>query len=155
MGANAYWKGFGAHSRRAGMESCKSTSDWKADFNAMMSLPGNFTTLHIPYSLRCNIFSAVPAAITTGGRILVNMGVDRYHYGPGKRDLLKVIQAYGFDWIAGVVVGWDDLHLEGIFASGITAGLLAKQIDDVRSILSTVPGYSPAVQIGHIDTWDE
>jgi glucan endo-1,3-beta-D-glucosidase len=155
IGANAYWKGLGAHSRRAGMGGCKSTSDWKADFNAMMNLPGNFTTLRFPYSLHCNIFSAVPAAIATGGHILVNMGVGRYHYGPGKRDLLKAIQAYGFDWIAGVVVGWDDLHLEGEYPQGITASLLAKQIDDVRSILSAAPGYSPAVQIGHIDTWDE
>jgi hypothetical protein len=76
IGANAYWKGFAAHSRRAGTGGCKSTPDWKDDFNAMMNLPGNFTTLRIPISLHCDMFSAVPAAIATGGHILANMGVD-------------------------------------------------------------------------------
>jgi exo-beta-1,3-glucanase (GH17 family) len=69
--------------------------------------------------------------------------------------LLKAIQAHGFDWIAGVVVGWDDLNLGPIFSSGRAISLLAKQINDVRSILSAVLGYSPAVQMGHIDTWDK
>jgi glucan endo-1,3-beta-D-glucosidase len=148
-GANAYWKGFNVQATLAD-GSCKSQSDWEADFNTMKSLPGAFTSMRVYASSDCNtLVNAVPAAIATGGQILVGVWAeDAAHYDAEKQALLKAVQTYGFDWVVAVSVG-----SEGLYRGDTTASTLAQQIYDVRGMLSTVSGYSTSVQVGHVDTW--
>ena len=148
-GANAYWKGFNVQATLAD-GSCKSQSDWEADFNTMKSLPGAFTSMRVYASSDCNtLVNAIPAAIATGGQILVGVWAeDAAHYDAEKQALLKAVQTYGFDWVVAVSVGSEDLY-----RGDTTASTLAQQIYDVRGMLSTVSGYSTSVQVGHVDTW--
>ncbi|KAF4630268.1 hypothetical protein G7Y89_g7870 [Cudoniella acicularis] len=148
-GANAYWKGFNVQANLAN-GACKSQSDWENDFNTMKSLPGGFGSIRVYASSDCNtLANAVPAAIATGGTILVGVWAeDANHYNAEKQALLSAVQQYGFGWIVAVSVGSEDLY-----RGDTTASTLAQQIYDVRGMLSTVPGYSTNVQVGHVDTW--
>ncbi|TVY33757.1 putative glucan endo-1,3-beta-glucosidase [Lachnellula occidentalis] len=148
-GANAYWKGFNVQANLAD-GTCKSQSDWENDFNKMKSLPGGFTSMRVFASSDCNtLANAVPAAIATGGQILVGVWTeDTAHYDAEKAALLAAVQQHGFGWIVAVSVGSEDLY-----RGDTTASTLAGQINDVRSMLSTVSGYTTAIQVGHVDTW--
>ncbi len=98
----------------------------------------------------CNtLINAVPAALATGGQILVGVWAeDAAHYDAEKQALLSAVQTYGFDWIVAVGVGSEDLY-----RGDTSASTLAQQIYDVRGMLSTVSGYSTNIQVGHVDTW--
>lgn len=148
-GANAYWKGFNVQATLAD-GSCKTQSDWENDFRMMQSLTGYFSSMRVYASSDCNtLANAVPAAIATGGQILVGVWTeDDAHYGAEKAALLSAVQTYGFDWIVAVSVGSEDLY-----RGDTTASTLAQQVYDVRGMLSTVSGYSTDVQVGHVDTW--
>jgi len=148
-GANAYWKGFNVQATLAD-GSCKTQSDWEADFNTMKGLPGSFASIRVYASSDCNtLANAVPAAIATGGQILVGVWTeDAAHYNAEKQALLTAVQTYGFDWVVAVSVGSEDLY-----RGDTSASTLAQQIYDVRGMLSTVSGYSTNVQVGHVDTW--
>ena len=148
-GANAYWKGFNVQATLAN-GACKTQSDWEDDFNLMKTLPSGYTSMRVYASSDCNTLeNAVPAAIATGGQILVGVWTeDSAHYEAEKQALLSAVQTHGFDWIVAVSVGSEDLY-----RGDTTASTLAQQIYDVRGMLSTVSGYSTNVQVGHVDTW--
>ncbi|KAI9644039.1 hypothetical protein NHQ30_007391 [Ciborinia camelliae] len=149
-GANAYWKGFNSQATLAN-GACKSQADWENDFRLIQSFPGNFDSLRVYASSDCNtIANVVPAAIATGGKVLVGVWAeDANHYNAEKQALLAATRTYGFDWLVAVSVGSEDLY-----RGDTTASTLAQQIYDVRGMLSTVPGYTTTgVQVGHVDTW--
>ncbi|RDL41705.1 (Trans)glycosidase [Venustampulla echinocandica] len=148
-GANAYWSGFNALAKRADGQ-CKTQADWEQDFRAMKSLPGGFTSLRVYASSDCNtLTNAVPAAIATGGHILVGVWTqDDNHFNAEKQALLAAVQQHGFGWVVAVSVGSEDLYRKET-----PAWRLAEQIHDVRGMLSTVLGYTTDVQVGHVDTW--
>ncbi|KAE9377383.1 glycoside hydrolase family 17 protein [Stipitochalara longipes BDJ] len=147
--ANAYWKGFNVQATLAD-GTCKSQSDWEADFTTMKALPGAFTNMLVYASSDCDtLVHAVPAAIATGGQILVGVWTeDDTHYEAEKQALLTAVETYGFDWMVAVSVGSEDLY-----RGDTTASTLARQIYDVRGMLSTVSGYNTSIQVGHVDTW--
>ncbi|KAK0122571.1 hypothetical protein ONS96_009613 [Cadophora gregata f. sp. sojae] len=146
---NAYWSGFNVQATLDN-GACKTQADWEKDFNTMRSLPGGYTSMRVYASSDCNtLANAVPAAIKTGGTILVGVWTeDTAHFEAEKAALLKAVQTYGFGWIVAVSVGSEDLY-----RGDTSASTLAHQIYDVRGMLSTVTGYSTAVQVGHVDTW--
>ena len=147
--ANAYWKGFNVQATLAD-GTCKSQSDWEADFTTMKALPGAFTSMRAYASSHCDtLVNAVPAAIATGGQILVGVWTeDDKHYEAEKQALLTAVQTYGFDWMVAVSVGSEDLY-----RGDSTASTLAQQIYDMQGMLSTVSGYNTSMQVGHVDTW--
>jgi glucan endo-1,3-beta-D-glucosidase len=148
-GANAYWKGFNVQATLAD-GSCKSQSDWENDFNILKGLPGGYSSIRVYASSDCNtLANAVPAAVATGGQILVGVWTeDAAHYDAEKQALLSAVQTYGFGWVVAVSVGSEDLY-----RGDTTASTLAQQIYDVRGMLSTVSGYTTDIQVGHVDTW--
>ncbi|TVY20102.1 putative glucan endo-1,3-beta-glucosidase eglC [Lachnellula arida] len=148
-GANAYWKGFNVQATLSD-GTCKSQSDWENDFNLLKSLPGGYSSLRVYAASDCNtLANAVPAAVATGGQILVGVWTeDADHYNAEKQALLSAVQQYGFGWVVAVSVGSEDLY-----RGDTTASTLASQIYDVRGMLSTVSGYTTDIQVGHVDTW--
>ncbi len=153
--ASAFWKGFnmGANLPNG---ACKSQADWEHDFNVMKSLPGGFNCVRLYASSDCNtLANAVPAAINTGIQILVGVWAeDLNHFNAEKQALLSAVQQHGFGWISAVSVGSEDLYRAQWQNTGETnPDYLAQQIYDVRGMLSTVPGYSTAIAVGHVDTW--
>lgn len=145
---SAYWNGFNAQAQLAN-GACKSQADWENDFKLMKSLTG-FTSLRVYASSDCDTLArAVPAALNTGGQILVGVWTeDAAHFDREKQALLAAVRQYGFGWIVAVSVGSEDLYRKDT-----TANTLAGQVYDVRGMLSTVSGYSTNVQVGHVDTW--
>lgn len=145
---SAYWSGFNSQATLAN-GACKSQADWENDFNLMKRLTG-FTSLRLYASSDCDTLArAVPAAIKTGGTILVGVWTeDQGHFDREKAALLAAVRQYGFGWIVAVSVGSEDLYRKDTIAS-----TLAGQIYDVRGMLTTVNGYSTNVQVGHVDTW--
>lgn len=97
----------------------------------------------------CNqLANAVPAALATGGQILVGVWAeDDAHYGVEKHALLTAVQTWGFDWIVAISVGSEDLY-----RGNTPAWRTAEQIYDLRGMLSIQEGYNH-VQVGHVDTW--
>ncbi|CAD6440511.1 43ce7f78-4032-400a-9d36-0e11afd065fa [Sclerotinia trifoliorum] len=149
-GANAYWKGFNSQAT-LGNGACKTQADWENDFRLIQSFPGGFNSLRVYASSDCNtIANVVPAAIATGGKVLVGVWTeDAGHYDAEKQALLAATRTYGFDWMVAVSVGSEDLY-----RGDTDAFTLSQQIYDVRGMLSTVPGYTTTgVQVGHVDTW--
>lgn len=146
--ANAYWKGFNVQATLAD-GSCKSQSDWEADFTTMKSLTGAFTSMRVYASSDCDtLANAVSAAIASDGQILVGVWTeDDTHYEEEKQALVTAVGTYGFDWMVAVSVGSEDLY-----RGDTTASTLAQQICDVRGMLSTVSGYNTSIQVGHVDT---
>ncbi|KAL3424698.1 glucan 1,3-beta-glucosidase [Phlyctema vagabunda] len=149
-GADAYWKGFNIAATRAADGACKTQADWEKDFTTMAALPGGFTSARLYASSDCNTLqNAVPAAKNTGTTLLVGVWTeDAAHYDAEKQALLSAVQTHGFDWIVSVSVGSEDLY-----RGDTDANTLAQQIYDVRGMLSTVPGYTTNVNVGHVDTW--
>jgi glucan endo-1,3-beta-D-glucosidase len=93
--------------------------------------------------------NAVPAAIATGGQILVGVWTeDATQYDAEKQALLSAVETYGFDWIVAVSVA-----SERLYRGETTASTLAQHIYDVRGMFSTVSGYNTSIQVGHVDTW--
>ncbi|PSS15010.1 glycoside hydrolase family 17 protein [Amorphotheca resinae ATCC 22711] len=148
-GANASWKGFNNQATLSN-GACKAQSDWENDFNKLKSLPGGYSAMRVYAASDCNtLANAVPAAVATGGKILVGIWTeDSNHYNTEKQALLSAVQKYGFDWVAAVSVGSEDLY-----RGDTTASALAQQVNDVRGMLSTVNGYNNSVKVGHVDTW--
>lgn len=148
-GTNAYWKGFNVQATMAN-GACKTQADWEKDFNTMKALPGGFSSMRVYASSDCDtLANAVPAAIATGGQILAGVWTeDNAHFEREKAALLAAVQQHGFGWMVAVTVGSEDLY-----RGDTNANTLAQQIYDVRGMLSTVPGYSTSVQVGHVDTW--
>ncbi|KAH6678732.1 putative glucan endo-1,3-beta-glucosidase eglC [Halenospora varia] len=148
-GTNAYWKGFNVQATMAN-GACKTQADWEKDFNTMKALPSGFSSMRVYASSDCNtLANAVPAAIATGGQILAGVWTeDNAHFEREKAALLAAVQQHGFGWMVAVTVGSEDLY-----RGDTNANTLAQQIYDVRGMLSTVPGYSTSVQVGHVDTW--
>lgn len=146
---NAYWKGFNVQANKAD-GSCKTVADWTSDFNTIKSFPGNFNSIRVYASSDCNTLdNVIPAALATGSKVLAGVWTqNENHYEADKQALLAAVKKYGFDWITAVSVGSEDLY-----RAETTPNRLAEQIYDVRGMLSTVPGYSLNVQVGHVDTW--
>ncbi|RDW71729.1 glycoside hydrolase family 17 protein [Coleophoma crateriformis] len=149
-GADAYWKGFNIAATNSADGSCKTQADWERDFTTMAALPGGFTSARLYASSDCNtLANAVPAALATGTQLLVGVWTeDAAHYDAEKQALLSAVQTYGFSWVVAVSVGSEDLY-----RGDTDANTLAQQIYDVRGMLSTVRGYSTAIEVGHVDTW--
>ncbi|KAI1002429.1 hypothetical protein K3495_g5778 [Podosphaera aphanis] len=148
-GVSGYWKGFNVQSTN-GTGACKTQDDWLADFNAVKSFPGNFDSVRVFASSDCNtLANAIPAALASGIRILAGVWtVDEAHYDAEKSALMAAVQKYGFDWMVAVSVG-----SEVLYRGESPPSRLAEQIYDVRGMLSTLPGYTTNVQVGHVDTW--
>lgn len=127
--------------------SCKTTAQWTQAFNKLKSLSQHFTNVRLYASSDCNTLEyAVPAALTTGTKILVGVWAeDATHYSAEKQALLSAIEAHGVDWILAVSVGSEDLY-----RGDTTAATLANQIKDVRGMLRAMGG---AQKVGHVDTW--
>jgi glucan endo-1,3-beta-D-glucosidase len=152
----AYWKGFNLGANVPATGACKTSADWEADFNTIKSLPGAFTSARLYASSDCNtLANAVPAALATGVQLLVGVwATNTDHFNAEKAALLQAVQQYGFSWIVAVSVGSEDLYrAQSQHTNEITPEQLASQIYDVRGMLSTVPGYSSSIQVGHVDTW--
>ena len=143
----AYWKGFNIGANLPS-GACKSTADWTADFQTIAGLPGTFTSARLYASSDCNtLANAVPAAIATNTKLLVGVWAeDAGHYAAEKAALQAAIQAHGTDWIISVSVGSEDLY-----RGDTSASTLAGQINEVRSMLSSLGG--SGIQVGHVDTW--
>ena len=147
VGAEAYWKGFniGANNPDG---SCKSQSDWAADFQTVAALPGGFNSVRLYAASDCDtLANAVPAAASTGTKLLVGVWAeDNTHYENEKQALLAAVQQYGSDWIVSVSVGSEDLY-----RGDTDASTLASQINDVRGMMWGLGAGS--IQVGHVDTW--
>jgi len=143
----AYWKGFNLGANLPSGP-CKSQSDWQRDFTTLHSLPGTFTSARLYASSDCNtLANAVPAALTTGTKLLVGVWAeDSNHFSAEKAALQAAIQQYGHDWIIAVSVGSEDLY-----RGDTSASTLAGQIYDVRGMLGSLG--AGGVQVGHVDTW--
>ncbi|CAD6506412.1 BgTH12-07338 [Blumeria graminis f. sp. triticale] len=147
--SNALIQGFNAQVRNTD-GSCKTQSDWEADFNTTLSLPGNFDSLRLFSSLECNAINVIaPAAIATGGKVLAGISVQHPElFAVEKQQLLEAVTNHGSEWLAAVSVGYDELGSDEYMSNS-----LAEKIYDVRGMLSTVVKNKTNVLVGHIDTW--
>ncbi|CAD6506405.1 BgTH12-07331 [Blumeria graminis f. sp. triticale] len=147
--SNALIQGFNAQVRNTD-GSCKTQSDWEADFNTTLSLPGNFDSLRLFSLLECDAISVIaPAAIATGGKVLAGVTVQYpQSFAAEKQQLLEAVTNHGSEWLAAVSVGYDDLSRNELMSHA-----LAEKIYDVRGMLSTVVEDKKNVLVGHIDTW--
>ncbi|KAG3181760.1 hypothetical protein PC129_g25386, partial [Phytophthora cactorum] len=120
------YKGFslGANNAKGG---CKTTADWKADFQAIKGWGKGFNAVHTYATSDCNtLANAVPAAKATGLKVLVGVwATDDARCGAEEAALLKAIKAHGTSWIAAISVGSEDLYRKDI-----TPQKLATQIYD-------------------------
>lgn len=127
--------------------SCKTTAQWATAFNKLKALPQHFTNVRLYASSDCNTLqNAVPAAISTGTKILVGVWAeDAAHYDAEKQALLSAIQTHGSSWILAISVGSEDLY-----RGDTTASTLAGQVYDVRGM---VRAQGVTQMVGHVDTW--
>jgi len=146
-GTNAYWKGFNIKSYQADGTTCKTASDWANAFHTLTTLPNKINSARLYYSSACDtLTNAVPAAISAGLFLLVGVNPES-QFEEEKAALQAAVQRHGWDWIVSVSVGSEDLY------RGTTnATTLARQINEVRDMLSGVSGYSPSIKVGHVDT---
>ena len=145
--ASAFTKGFNvAANNNDG--SCKTTAQWATAFNKLKTLPQQITTVRVYASSDCNtLANAVPAAISTGTKVLVGVWTeDATHYDAEKQALLSAIQTHGSDWIFAVSVGSEDLY-----RGDTDAATLASQVNDVRGMIRSVGAATQ--KVGHVDTW--
>lgn len=143
--ANALSKGFNVAANNPD-GSCKTTAQWTTAFKKLKALPQGFNTVRLYASSDCNtLANAVPAAISTGTKILVGVWTeDDTHYQAEKDALEAAIKAHGSDWILAVTVGSEDLY-----RGDTTASKLASQIYDVRGMIHQWNNK----KVGHVDTW--
>lgn len=145
--ASAFWKGFNLPGNLAS-GACKTQQDWARDFSVMQSLPGYFSSARLYASSDCNTLAeAVPAAVASGTTLLVGVWTeDGAHYAAEKEALTQAIKQYGTEWIIAVSVGSEDLY-----RGDTDAATLARQIEEVRSILHGLQ--ADHIEVGHVDTW--
>ena len=126
---------------------CKTEFDWELDFNAIKSLPGNFSNARVYAASDCDtLANAVPAAIRTNVGIMVGIWTeDATHYAAEKMALHSALCKFGSSWITGVSVGSEDLYRDDT-----NAAMLVTQVTEVRGIVSAAGAKVP---IGHVDTW--
>jgi exo-beta-1,3-glucanase (GH17 family) len=143
--ASALSKGFNVAANNPD-GSCKTTAQWKTAFSKLKALPNSFNTVRLYASSDCNtLANAVPAAISTGTKILVGVWAeDETHYTAEKAALEAAIKAHGSNWILAVSVGSEDLY-----RGDTTASTLAGQIYDVRGMIHQWNNK----KVGHVDTW--
>jgi len=129
--ASAFWKGFNVGAKNPD-GSCKTQADWTTAFKKLQALPGHFTSVRLYASSDCDtLVRAVPAAISTGTKILVGVWTEDWnHYDAEKYALRAAINAHGSDWILAISVGSEDLYREDT-----TASTLSQQIYDVRGMV--------------------
>lgn len=141
-----YYKGFNVGATNPD-GSCKTTAQWKTAFNKLKGLPQGFNKVRLYASSDCNtLANAVPAAISTGTKILVGVWTeDAAHYDAEKNALRAAYQQHGHDWILAISVGSEDLY-----RGDTTASTLAQQIYDVRGM---VRADGVKAEVGHVDTW--
>jgi len=98
----------------------------------------------------CDTFArAVSATLKTGRQILVGVWTEDWaQLDREKAALLAAVRQYGSGWVVAVSIGSEDLHKKDS-----DANTLICQVYDVQGVLSTLPGYSTKVQVGHVDTW--
>ncbi|CCU82693.1 unnamed protein product [Blumeria hordei] len=147
--SNALSQGFNVQVRNTD-GSCKTQADWEADFNTVLSLPGNFNTLRLFSLLECDAISIIaPAAIATGGKVLAGVTVQYPEsFTAEKQQLLAAVKNHGSKWLTAVSVGYDDLSRNELMSHA-----MAEKIYDVRGMLSTVVKSKKNVLVGHIDSW--
>jgi glucan endo-1,3-beta-D-glucosidase len=141
----AFTKGFNVAANNAD-GSCKTTAQWTTAFKKLQGLPQKISTVRVYASSDCNtLANAVPAAISTGTKILVGVWAeDATHYQAEKDALEAAIKAHGSSWILAVSVGSEDLY-----RGDTDANTLANQIYDVRGMVHQWNN----VKVGHVDTW--
>lgn len=127
--------------------SCMTTSQWAAAFQKLKGLPQHFANVRVYAASDCNtLANAVPAAISTGTKLLVGVWTeDAAHYSAEKDALVAAIQAHGHNWMLAVSVGSEDLY-----RGDTTAATLANQVKDVRGMIRSMGANQP---VGHVDTW--
>lgn len=127
--------------------SCKTTAQWETAFTKLQGLPQDVTVVRLYASSDCNTLEyAVPAALTTGTKILVGIWTeDSAHYSAEKAALESAISAHGIDWILAISVGSEDLY-----RAEATADTLAQQIYDIRGMVRAL---GVTAEVGHVDTY--
>jgi exo-beta-1,3-glucanase (GH17 family) len=142
---SAYYKGFNVAANNPD-GSCKTTAQWTTAFKKLQALPQKINNVRLYASSDCNtLANAVPAAISTGTKILVGVWAeDAAHYTAEKNALEAAIKAHGSSWILAVSVGSEDLY-----RGDTDANTLANQIYDVRGMVHQWNN----VPVGHVDTW--
>ncbi|KAF8859744.1 glycoside hydrolase family 17 protein [Acephala macrosclerotiorum] len=145
---SAYWKGFNIKSNLADGVTCKSAKDWASAFAQLKAFPNKINSARLYSSHTCNtLLSAVPQAISSHTFILVGLLATPTNFEAEKGALLQAVKQYGFNWIAAISVGSEDLY------RGTTnASHLASQIYDVRGMLQELPGWNGSIKVGHVDT---
>lgn len=145
----AYWNGFNLKYYQADGVTCKTSTDWKNDFEALNDLPNNINGARLFYSHVCDsLANAVPQAIKQGKQILVGLDDDDDNFSNEKGALLSAIADHGWDWIVAISVGSESLYRGDITASDLTG-----KIQDVRGMLEALSGYpSGGIEVGHVDT---
>lgn len=143
---SAFYKGFNVAAQNPD-GSCKTQDQWAAAFKRLQGAKGHFTSVRLYASSDCNtLANAVPAALSTGTRILVGVWTeDAAHYQAEKDALQAAINAHGSSWIIAISVGSEDLY-----RGDTTASTLAQQIYDVRGMVRAM---GVQQQVGHVDTW--
>lgn len=144
--SSAYWKGFNVAATNPD-GSCLTQAEWAAAFKKLQNLHGDFTSVRVYASSDCDtLANAVPAAISTGTKILVGLWTeDDSHYSEEKVALEAAISEHGSAWIVAISVGSEDLY-----RGDITASELADKIYDVRGMVRAM---GVTQEVGHVDTW--
>ncbi|CZR58493.1 uncharacterized protein PAC_08385 [Phialocephala subalpina] len=145
---SAYWKGFNIKSNLADGVTCKSAKDWAAAFAQLKTFPNKINSARLYSSHTCNtLLSAVPSAISSHTFILVGILATTANFEAEKGALLQAVKQYGFDWVAAISVGSEDLY-----RGTHSPSQLASQIYDVRGMLQELPGWNGSIKVGHVDT---
>lgn len=120
--------------------SCKSQSDYEADFNAIKS--NTASTLVRTYSSSCNTTTNIlPAAKNTGIKVLLGMWPDQGAYEKEKSLLLNAnLDQYG-DTVYGITVG-----SEGMYRGTYNEQELLNWLSDMQKTF-------PNTMIGTADSW--
>lgn len=142
----AYYQGFNVGANNPD-GSCKTTAQWEEAFNKLKGLPQKITSVRLFASSDCNtLANAVPAALTTGTKLLVGVWTeDAAHFTAEKNALEAAIKAHGTSWILAISAGSEDMYRKDT-----TADYLAQQIYDVRGMVRAL---GVTADVGHVDTW--
>ncbi|EGX45311.1 hypothetical protein TWF569_009025 [Orbilia oligospora] len=142
------YKGFSMGANKAD-GGCKTQTDWRIDFQTIKGWGKGFNAARLYASSDCNtIMRAAAAARSTGFKILVGVwATDDGHFNAEKQALEAAIRTHGWDWIAAVSVGSEDLYRKDI-----SPQKLAGQIYDVRGMVRSLTR-NANIPVGHTDTW--
>ncbi|KAK6357763.1 hypothetical protein TWF718_002069 [Orbilia javanica] len=142
------YKGFSMGANKAD-GNCKTQTDWRIDFQTIKSWGKGFNAVRVYASSDCNTAMRVAAAAKDQKfKVLVGIwATDDWHFGAEKAALEAAIKTHGWDWIAAVSVGSEDLYRKDI-----SAQKLANQIYDVRGMVRSLTK-NANIPIGHTDTW--